>query len=196
LGNVYYIDTQRVNLGLHQKDVSVIWDLGPHDLSIILFWLDDVPVEVSAKGRDCVVPNIPDVCFMTLKFASGVIANVTVSWLSPTKLRRTIIVGDQKMLIYDDTEANEKIKVFDKGVNYHDPETFGEYHLSYRSGDVWSPHLDSYEPLYAEMTHFIECIQNGQTPRSDGLIGWQVVRVLEAAEQSMRNGGKVVRLNQ
>jgi len=192
LGKVFYISASRVNLGLHQKDVSVIWDLAPHDFSSIFFWMDEEPVRISAMGRDYVQRGIPDVAFINLEFPSGTIANVQVSWLAPSKLRRTTIVGSEKMLVYDDTENIEKVKIFDKGVDYKDPETFGEYQLSYRSGDVISPRLDTYEPLRKEMEHFLDCCENGGRPRTDGWNGLRVVRALEAAEKSMRNGGVVV----
>lgn len=194
LGKIYFVNVQRVNLGLHQRDVSVLWDLGPHDISIFLFWFGELPQQVSAFGRDCVQKSIPDVCFMNLQFPSGAIANLAMSWLSPSKLRQTIIVGEERMLLYDDTEVQEKVKIFDKGVNYRDPETFGEYHLSYRSGDILSPHLESYEPLHMELTNFIDCIKTGQKPKSDGEMGWQVVNILEAAEHSLKNNGAPVKI--
>jgi len=195
LGDIYFVNVQRVNLGLHQRDVSVLWDLGPHDISIFLYWFGEVPLQVAAFGRDCVQKSIPDVCFMNLQFPSGAIVNLAISWLSPSKLRQTIIVGEKKMLVYDDTEVQEKIKIYDKGVNYRDPETFGEYHLSYRSGDILSPHLDSYEPLNMELTNFCDCIITGQRPKSDGEMGWQVVKILEAAEQSIENGGHPMKIS-
>ncbi|RPI03738.1 MAG: gfo/Idh/MocA family oxidoreductase [Calditrichaeota bacterium] len=194
LGKIYYISASRVNLGLHQKDVSVIWDLAPHDFSSIFYWLTEEPVRVSAMGKDYVQKNIPDVAFINLEFPSGCIANVQVSWLSPSKLRRTTIVGSEKMLVYDDTENFEKVKIYDKGVNYKDPETFGEFQLSYRTGDVVSPHLETFEPLNREMRHFIECCQKNLKPKTDGDNGLRVVAALEAAELSMRRGGVVVEL--
>jgi predicted dehydrogenase len=190
LGDVYYISSSRVNLGLHQKDVSVVWDLAPHDLSMIFTWLDEYPVQVSAVGRDYVQPGLPDVAFIDIGFDSGVLAHVQVSWLSPSKLRNTTIVGSRKMLVYDDTEHLEKVKIFDKGVHYRDPETFGEYQLSYRAGDIVSPKLDSYEPLQAEMDEFLTCISESRRPRADGASGLRVVKVLEAAERSLVNGGE------
>ncbi len=192
LGNIYYISSSRVNLGLHQKDVSVIWDLAPHDFSSIFYWLDETPARVSAMGRDFVQKGIPDVAFINLEFPGGAIAHVQVSWLSPSKLRRTAIIGSEKMLMYDDTENIEKVKIFDKGVDYKDPETFGEYQLSYRAGDVISPRLDTYEPLRKEMLHFIDCCENGTRPKTDGNNGLRVVKTLEAAEISLREGGRVV----
>lgn len=192
LGEIYYIFTTRVNLGLHQKDVSVIWDLCPHDFSIIFSLLQEEPTEVSAFGRDCVKSGLPDIAFLNLKFKSGVVCNITVSWLAPTKLRKTVIAGKEKMLVYDDTESYEKIKVFDKGVDFKDPETFGEYQLSYRSGDIWSPRLDSFEPLAEEINHFFSCISNGENPITDGRNGLRVLRALEAADISINNSGKFI----
>ncbi len=191
LGRIFYISSTRVNLGLHQKDVSVIWDLAPHDLSMILYWLDEAPVEVLATGKDFVQKGIPDVAFMFMRFASGAIAHVQVSWLAPSKLRRTTIVGDAKMLIYDDTEHLEQVKIFDKGVHFKDPDTFGEYQLSYRTGDIVSPKIESSEPLQAEVSDFLGSILHRRKPRSSGETGLRVVRVLEAAERSLMNSGHV-----
>ena len=161
LGDIYFISSSRVNLGLHQRDVSVIWDLGPHDFSILLYWLSELPMSVRAVGRDSIVRGIADVAFVTMTFASGIIANVELSWLAPSKLRRTVLVGSEKMVIYDDG-ASEPVRVFDRGVVYRDPETFGEYHLSYRSGDILSPKIESYEPLSLELGEFIESIQKDE----------------------------------
>ena len=138
LGELFFVSSSRVNLGLHQQDISVIWDLGPHDFSILLYWLDEMPAKVRAVGRDSIVKGIPDVAFITLDFPSGLLANVELSWLAPSKLRRTVLVGSERMVVYDDG-STEPIKVFDHGVVYEDPETFGEYHLSYRTGDIVSP---------------------------------------------------------
>jgi predicted dehydrogenase len=181
-----------VNLGIHQKDVSVIWDLAPHDLSMIFAWLREYPVKVSAMGRDYVQPGLPDVAFIDLEFGSGVLVHVQVSWLAPSKLRNTTIVGSKKMVVYDDTAHLEKVKLFDKGVNFKDPETFGEYQLSYRAGDIVSPKIDSYEPLQAEMDDFLKAVQEGHKPRVDGTSGLRVVRVLEAAQDSLENGGNPI----
>ncbi|MFB3909317.1 MAG: Gfo/Idh/MocA family protein [Candidatus Eisenbacteria bacterium] len=191
LGEIFYISSTRVNLGLHQKDVSVIWDLAPHDVSMILYWLEEAPVEVLATGKDFVQKGIPDVAFLFLRFASGAIAHVQVSWLAPSKLRRTTIVGDAKMLVYDDTEHLEQVKIFDKGVHFKDPDTFGEYQLSYRTGDIVSPKIESFEPLQAEVSDFLGSIVHDRHPRADGESGLRVVRVLEAAERSLRNSGHV-----
>ncbi len=190
IGDVYFVSSSRVNLGLHQKDVSVIWDLAPHDFSILFAWLGEEPEQVSAMGRGCVKCDIPDVAFVNLRFPSGAVAEVQLSWLSPVKLRRTIVVGSKKMLVYDDTETVEKVKLYDHGVNtVVEPGSFGEFQLSYRTGDILSPHLDSYEPLYTEATHFVECVLTGTTPKTDGQSGLRVVRTLERAEASMIASG-------
>jgi predicted dehydrogenase len=192
LGKIYYVSTSRVNLGLHQKDVSVIWDLAPHDFSILFYWLGGIPSKIWAIGRDCIVKGIPDVAFVTMEFPSGTLAHLQISWLAPSKLRRTAIVGSEKMLVYDDTENVEKVKIFDKGVNYKDPETYGEFQLSYRSGDIWSPRLDTYEPLQMEMECFLKAMKERRVLKAGGQDGLNVVKVLEAAERSLKNDGKLI----
>jgi len=189
LGDIYFITTQRVNLGLHQQDVSVVWDLAPHDLSILYYWLGEAASSVAVTGRACIVPEIPDVAFINLKFPSGVVAEIQASWLSPVKLRRTIIVGSKKMLLYDDTENVEKVKVFDHGVRITEPSGFGEFQLSYRTGDIVSPKIDYTEPLKVEAQEFLSAIAEGRHPVSDGESGLEVVASLEAAEYSLLNGG-------
>lgn len=185
LGDIRFITSNRVNLGLHQKDVSVIWDLAPHDFSMLFYWLDEEPNFVEAFGHDYVLKGIPDVAFINLGFPSGATANVQVAWLAPSKLRKTVIVGSRKMLIYDDTEPNEKIKIFDKGVDILEPETFGEYQLSYRTGDIVSPQIDSFEPLHSEMEEFLRCTETGGIPRTSGRSGMGVVKALETADKSL-----------
>jgi len=189
LGTIHFITSSRVNLGLHQKDVSVIWDLAPHDFSMIFYWLGEEPSMVSAFGHAYVLNGIPDVAFIDLEFPGGAIANVQVSWLAPSKLRRTVIVGSRKMLVYDDTEPYEKIKIYDKGVEVIEPESFGEYQLSYRTGDIISPKLDSFEPLASEMEEFLRCIETGSIPRTPGTNGLAVVRTLERADKSLMGAG-------
>ncbi len=186
LGEIRYIHTSRINLGLHQKDVSVIWDLMPHDVSIIYSWLGRAATNVATFGQGCVVPDIPDVAFVTLTFPGGVIAGAHVSWLSPVKLRRTLVVGSLKMLVYDDTESVEKVKVYDHGVDFRDPEDFGEFQLSYRTGDIISPKIPNTEPLWIEAQEFCAAVREGRPPLTDGRAGLQVVATLEAAEQSLR----------
>ena len=188
IGPIYYVETTRVNLGLFQKDVSVLWDLGPHDVSILIYWLGEVPLQVSARGRSYLGEALEDVAFLTLEFPSGILAQVQISWLAPSKLRRTSIVGRQRMIVYDDLEPVEKVKVFDRGVD-RQPASFGEFQLTYRSGDILSPRLDTTEPLYIECAHFLECIQTGRTPDTSPRSGIDVVRVIQAAERSMRSGG-------
>jgi predicted dehydrogenase len=188
IGPIYYVETTRVNLGLFQKDVSVLWDLGPHDLSILNYWLGEVPIQVSARGRSFLGEALEDVAFLTLEFPSGILAQVQISWLAPSKLRRTSVVGRERMVVYDDLEPVEKVKVYDRGVD-RQPATFGEYQLTYRSGDILSPRLDTTEPLYLECAHFLECIQTGREPDTSPRSGVQVVRVIQAAERSLRQGG-------
>ncbi len=192
LGRIYFITMSRVNLGLHQRDASVIWDLVPHDFSILFHWLGEAPVRISAMGRDCVQRGIPDVAFIHLEFPSGVVAALEVAWLAPSKLRRTAIIGERKMLVYDDTENIEKVKIYDQGVDLRDPETFGEFHLSYRTGDIVSPRLPSTEPLKVEMEHWLDCMATGKTPRTSGESGLRVVEALEATQRALELGKPVI----
>jgi predicted dehydrogenase len=184
LGDIHFISTSRVNLGLHQPDVSVAWDLGPHDFSILRYWLNETPSYVTALARGYAIPHIPDVAFINLEFGSGTIAHAELSWLAPSKLRRTTIVGSRKMVVYDDT-SNEPLRVFDSGVALRDPETFGEYRLSYRTGDIVSPHIEPAEPLFLELDDFCTAIRSGSTPRSSKELGLDVVRVIEAVDSSL-----------
>ena len=194
LGEVRFITSSRVNLGLHQKDVSVIWDLATHDLSILYYWLEEAAETVAVTGRGCVTPSIPDVAFVNLRFPSGIIALLDVAWLSPVKLRRTIVVGSERMLLYDDTEAVEKVKIYDHGVDFKDPQTFGEFQLSYRTGDIVAPKIDMTEPLFSEASHFVHCIETGERPITDGYAGLRVVASLESAERSLKNHGGARRI--
>jgi predicted dehydrogenase len=184
LGDIYFISASRVNLGLHQRDVSVVWDLGPHDFSILLYWLEEYPEWVRAVGRDSVVKGIPDVAFIDMVFPSGILANVELSWLAPSKLRRTVVVGSEKMVVYDDGAA-EPVRVFDHGVVYKDPETFGQYQLSYRTGDIVSPKLDTIEPIELELTDFVDCVRDGVTAAPFIDLAQDVVRLIESAEASI-----------
>ena len=191
LGDIYFISSSRVNLGSHQRDVSVIWDLAPHDFSILLYWLGEMPTSVHAVGRDSIVKGVADVAFVTLTFASGIVANVELSWLAPSKLRRTVIVGSERMAVYEDG-APEPVRLFDRGVVYRDPETFGEYHLSYRSGDVISPKIDSDEPLGLELADFVRAIHSGERMEHQTAIARNVVRLVEAADRSLQEGGREI----
>lgn len=184
LGEIYFISSSRVNLGLHQKDVSVLWDLAPHDFSMLLYWLEERPIWISAVGRDSVVKGVPDVAFVDMAFPSGVIANVELSWLAPSKLRRTVIVGSEKMVLYDDT-SNEAVRIFDQGVVYQDPETFGEYHLSYRTGDVVSPNLPTGEPISLEFDSFVNAVQAGEDGSGSARLARDIVAMIEMAEASL-----------
>jgi predicted dehydrogenase len=190
IGETYFISMSRVNLGIHQPDVSVVWDLGPHDFSILRYWLDETPVRVSAASRGCVIPDKPDVAFITFEYASGAIAHVELSWLAPSKLRRTTIVGSQQMVIYDDT-SHEPVRLFDSGVELETPRTFGEHQLSYRTGNIVSPRVPVAEPLLLEMQDFCSAIRTGDEPRSSGRLGIEVVRVIEAVDRALETGQPV-----
>jgi predicted dehydrogenase len=195
LGETYFISMSRVNLGLHQPDVSVAWDLGPHDFSILRYWLGETPVSVTATSRGCVIPSVPDVAFISLEFESGTIAQVELSWLAPSKLRRTTIVGSQKMLTYDDA-SNEPVRIFDSGATLRDPATYGEYRMTYRTGDIVSPHIPAAEPLLLEMTDFCESIRLGRTPRSSAALGLEVVRMIESVDLSLACHGARIALGE
>jgi predicted dehydrogenase len=196
LGDIYFISMSRVNLGLHQQDVSVVWDLGPHDFSILLYWLGGPPKTIRATGRDSIVPGVVDVAFVTMEFESGLIANVELSWLAPSKLRRTVIVASKKMVVYQDGDLAEAIKIYDRGIEYKDPETFGEYHLSYRTGDITSPHLSSEEPLSAMMWEFLRGVSTGALPDYGLALASDVVRLAEATDASLAAGGDQIELGQ
>jgi predicted dehydrogenase len=193
LGEPLYISSIRLNLGLFQPDINVTWDLAPHDISIITYLLDEVPVSVNCQGKSHYKKDIEDVSTLTLNYANGVIAFIHSSWLDPNKVRKTTIVGSKKMLLYNDIEAQEKIKIYDKGVDappYYD--TYADFQFAYRYGDIYSPRLDDYEPLRLQSEHFVDCIVNGLTPRSDGYSGLRVVSILEAASQSLKKDGQAV----
>jgi len=193
LGEIFYIRCVRANLGLFQPDINVVWDLAPHDLSIILYLLNEYPIGVNGQGKAHFDPKIEDVANVTLSFPNGTIAFIHSSWLDPDKIRKITIVGSKKMLVYDDISQNEKIKIFDKGVDappYYN--SFAEFHFSYRYGDIYVPRLNEYEPLRRECEHFIDSINNNTKPNSDGYSGLRVVSILEAATKSIRNGGSKV----
>jgi len=190
LGQVYYLDAVRVNLGLFQPDLDVLWDLAPHDLSILRYILGRDPISVRAQGAANIFRGKHDVVYLTLQFPDDILAHVHVSWLDPRKVRRITVVGSHKMVVYDDVEPLEKIRVYDKGVEappYTD--TFGDFQCSYRYGDVVIPNIRFVEPLRLECQHFVECIANRTKPQSCGRVGMEVVKVLEAAERSLQNGG-------
>jgi predicted dehydrogenase len=195
IGEIYYYDSVRINLGLFQTDVSVLWDLAVHDLSIMDYVLGArQPMAVSATGSSHLSGHPEDVAYLTLYFDNNLIAHFHVNWLSPVKLRKTLIGGSRKMIVYDDLEAAEKVRVYDKGLIFDvDAEKRNEMRLrGYRSGDVWSPQIDLGEALRTEMQHFVKCIQGVEKPLTDGRSGWRVVRVLEAASESMKRKGTPV----
>jgi len=189
IGDVLFITSTRVNTGSVQKGFSVLWDMAPHDLSIIYYWLGEMAGKVHATARGCVECDNPDVAFLRLCFGSGVVASVDVAWLSPVKLRRTVLVGSRRMLVYDDMESVEKIRVYDHGTITKEAEKFGGSQASYGAGGVHAPELEAVEPLFAEASHFIDCVVTGSRPITDGVAGLQVVSMLEAADDSLRNGG-------
>ena len=197
LGDIYYVNISRVNLGIFQKDANVIWDLAPHDVAMLNFLFDSEPVAVSATGH-CYVQKdrqIEDVAFVTLEYPGERLVHIHVSWLDPNKIRKCTFVGSKKMLVYDDVSPSEKIRVYDKGVevppHYED---FGEFQLLYRSGDVFLPHVETYEPLKAQAAHFLDLIQDKTVCQSDGTHGLRVVEVLEAACLSLKDDGRRIAL--
>jgi predicted dehydrogenase len=196
LGELYYYDSVRVNLGLFQHDVNVVWDLGVHDLAIIDYLFPDRPVAVSATGIAHVADQMENVAYVTLFFPCRQIAHLHVNWLAPVKVRQTLIGGSEKMVLWDDLEPSEKIKVYDKGIMVSQTEASRiEKLIGYRTGDVWSPQLDRTEALLVEVRHFLDCLRRGRASLSDGESGLRIVRILEAATASMRRGGAQVPLN-
>ena len=194
LGAIFFISTSRVNLGVHQPDVSVVWDLAPHDFSILRYWLEESPTQVSALSRSCMLPGVPDVAFIDLTYPSGTIANVELSWLAPSKLRRTAIIGSKRMVVYDDT-STESVRVFDSGASLPDPESFGEYRFSYRTGDIVSPRIEATEPLSIELSEFFSAIVNRTPLVSSPEMGLDVIRMMEAVDSSLASGGHPVSLD-
>jgi len=193
LGKLYYYDSSRVNLGLFQHDVNVIWDLAPHDLSIVNYLMDTEAEALVATGQSHLNGH-EDIAFITVYFPRNVIAHINVNWLSPVKIRTTLIGGEKKMLVWNDLEADEKIKVYDKGVAIRSQEGVYDLLVSYRSGDMWAPKVEPTEALKVELSYFLKCIDEDLTPINDGVAGLQVVRMLEAAEKSLRGRGEVVPL--
>lgn len=193
LGNLYYYDSTRVNLGLFQHDINVLWDLAPHDLSIMDYVLKGTPEAVVATGQGHLNGH-EDVAFMTIYYPERVIAHINVNWLSPVKVRTTLIGGEKRMLVWNDLEADEKVKIYDKGVNITSREGVYELLVSYRSGDMWAPQLEQVEALRHELTYFVDCITSGQDPFNDGCAGLRVVKMLEAASESLSKKGALVYL--
>jgi predicted dehydrogenase len=193
LGDLYYYDSLRVNLGLFQHDVSVIWDLAPHDLSIMDHLIKGEPEAIVATGESH-LNDVEDVAFMTIYFPGNVIAHINVNWLSPVKIRMTMIGGQKKMLVWNDLVADEKIRVYDKGVKITSGDKVRELLVNYRSGDMWAPQIEQLEALRVELEYFVDCLMHNKTPFNDGQAGLRVVRMLEAAERSIKKRGELVRL--
>jgi predicted dehydrogenase len=193
LGKLYYYDSTRVNLGLLQHDVNVIWDLAPHDLSIMDYLIGDSPEAVVATGQTH-LNGVEDVAFMTLYFPNKIIAHINVNWLSPVKVRTTLIGGEKKMLVWNDLEADEKIRVYDKGVTINTQEGLYDLLVSYRSGDMWAPKIEQVEALRRELGYFVDCISSDQSPFNDGAAGLRVVKMLQAASESLSRRGAFVQL--
>lgn len=193
LGRVYYYDSTRVNLGLFQRDVNVIADLAVHDFSILDYLLKEHPVAVSASGTNHFPGTPENLAYITLFYESGTIAHANVSWLAPVKVRQILVGGSKKMIIYDDLEPSEKIKVYDKGVSFtDDPKQIHEMRVTHRTGDMWAPKLASMEALRVGSEHFVDCIEHDKTPETDGRLGERVVELIEAATSSMRGKGETV----
>ncbi len=194
LGKVHYLTSSRLNLGLVRNDANVIWDLAPHDFSIMFHLLGEAPISVQTSARS-VLGERPDVAFINLQFPSGIVASVTVSWLAPRKVRDLTIVGEQRMVVYDDTQNDEPIKVYDKGVVVPESAEFGEHQLTYRYGDTLVPHVSAAEPLGRQLLHFLEACETGRPTRSDGWFGLRVVEALEAADLSWQLDGAPVNVS-
>lgn len=195
MGKIYYIYTQRVNLGVIRQDENALWSFAPHDLSVILFLIDEEPVAVTAHGESYIQKGIEDVVFVSLRFYDGKMANIHLSWLDPHKLRKVTIVGSEKMVVFDDMESSEKLKIYDKGVKNLSYDTYGEY-LSLRFGDITIPNIKMVEPLRAEADHFINCLESRKAPKTGGRDGLRVINILMAAQQSLKEKGVPVKIGQ
>jgi predicted dehydrogenase len=193
LGQLYYYDSIRVNLGLFQKDINVVWDLAPHDFSIMDFLIDEKPVAVSSCGKGH-VNGKEDIAFVTAYFNNNMIAHFNVNWLSPVKVRMTLVGGEKRMVVWNDSVADEKLRVYDKGIEVKNTENIYDLLVSYRSGDMWSPKVDQTEALKKEAEYFVECIYNDVTPVNDGQAGLRVVEMLEGCDNSLRKNGRMIYL--
>src|SRR5215470_3217894 len=188
LGKLFFIDSVRINLGLFQHDVNVVWDLAPHDLSIVDYLVDRLPVSLSAYGGTHAESDIEDVAYLNLEYGDGLIANFHVNWLSPVKVRQMIIGGSERGLIYNDLHVDEKVKVYDRGIDVgEDPNQLHKALISYRSGDIWAPNLSTREPLARMAEHFVSCVKTGQQPVSDGKSGLRIVKILDAAQRGIKS---------
>src|SRR5207249_7332453 len=193
LGDLYYYDSTRVNLGLFQHDVSVVWDLAPHDLSIVDYLIQEKPEAVVATG-EAHLNGLVDVAFITVYFPRNMIAHINVNWLSPVKVRTTLLGGEKQMVVWNDPEADEKIKIYDKCAQMSNGQGLYDLLVSYRSGDMWAPRVEQAEALKVELNYFIECVTKDQTPLNDGVAGSRVVKLLEAADRSIRERGRAIQL--
>jgi predicted dehydrogenase len=193
LGDPYFVTSSRMNLGIYQPD-GVICDLAPHDLSILMYWLGEPVVQVVATGRSVFQSTVPETAFLTLTFPSGTTANIQISWLAPRKVRQMVVVGSRRMVQYEDTSSEEPIRVYDRGLDFTPPANFGEYQLTYRSGDMVAPRLDVVEPLSLELQDFANAIRTGEEPRSNGRLGLEIVRTLVAADESLASHGEPIEL--
>lgn len=196
LGDIYYLYSRRVNLGRVQSDVNALWSIAPHDISIALYLLDQLPEAVSCHGASCLNGEVEDVIFLTLHFPGNVLCHIHVSWLDPSKVREMTVVGSRKMVVYDDVSAEGKVRLYDKGVYRKGDPIYGEFQYKLHSGDILIPRIDMQEPLMLECAHFVSCIRNRQTPQTDGVNGLRVVSVLEAAQRSLAAGGIKERLSE
>lgn len=194
IGQVYYLYSNRVNLGRVQSDVNALWSIAPHDVSISLYLLDVMPLEVSARGAAYLNGCVEDVVFLTMQFPGGVMAHVQASWLDPSKVRRMTVVGSERMIVYDDVATEGKVKIYDKGVYRKGDPIYGEFQYKLHSGDINIPKIEMTEPLRNECAHFVECVLTGARPHTDGESGLRVVRVLEAAQESLSRSGETVRI--
>ncbi|MEZ4737225.1 MAG: Gfo/Idh/MocA family oxidoreductase [Caldilineaceae bacterium] len=194
LGEVYYLYSRRVNLGRVQSDINALWSIAPHDISIAMHLLDQAPEAVSCQGAACLNGQVEDVIFLTLHFPGNVLCHIHVSWLDPSKTREMTVVGSRKMIVYDDVATEGKVRIYDKGAYRKGDPIYGEFQYKLHSGDIWIPRIDMQEPLKLECAHFVECIREGKRPLTDGENGLRVVRVLEAGQQSLNNGGTKVEL--
>jgi predicted dehydrogenase len=191
LGEIYFVTSSRMNLGIYQPD-GVVNDLAPHDLSILLYWIDRPVTMVSASGSTVFQSGVPETAFLTLSFEGGPTANVQLSWLAPHKVRQTIVVGSRRMVVYDDATTDGAVRVYDRGFDFTEPKDFGEYQLTYRSGDMVAPRLDPAEPLGLELADFARAIETGSEPRSHAALGVEIVKILEAAHSSLSSSGQPV----
>jgi predicted dehydrogenase len=195
LGKLDFIQLTRINLGRVKHDHNVIWDLAPHDFSILEYWLGELPESIQVVGKASTLKNVCDIAFITLKYKNEILVNIHLSWISPVKLRQSYIVGKDKMVVYDDTHPTEKVKLYDMGVDViKTPETFGEFQLTYRTGDINIPQLDNREPLGAECDHFVDCIESSSIPRTNSKHALRIIQMIEGAQESLKNNGEWINI--